>query len=74
MAYVLFFCTFLKVFFPYILNFFYRKMIPDEFHLEPLSSAIINNIYLFLIALVLFFVGKAFQKGYNLQEEEELTV
>ena len=73
-AYVLFFCTFLKVFSPYILNFFYRKMIPKEFHLEPVSSAIISNIYLFLIALVLFFVGKAFQKGYNLQEEEELTV
>ena len=74
MAYVLFFCTFLKVFSPYILNLFYRKMIPDEFSLEPVSYAIINNIYLFLIALVLFFIGKAFQRGYNLQQEQDLTI
>ena len=74
MAYVLFFCTFLKVFFPYILNFFYRKMIPDEFSLEPMISAIVNNIYLFLIALVLFFIGQAFQRGYNLQQEQDLTI
>lgn len=74
MAYVLFFCTFLKVFSPYILKLFYRKMIPDEFSLEPVINAIVSNIYLFLIASVLFFVGKAFQKGYNLQEEEDLTV
>jgi hypothetical protein len=74
MAYVLFFCTFLKVFSPYILNFFYRKMIPDEFSLEPVISAIVNNIYLFLIALVLFFIGKAFQRGYKLQQEQDLTI
>lgn len=74
MAFVLFFCTFLKVFSPYILDFFYRKMIPKEFRLEPVSSAIISNIYLFLIALVLFFVGKAFQRGYNLQQEQDLTI
>ncbi|HEV8272261.1 MAG TPA: DUF2975 domain-containing protein [Chitinophagaceae bacterium] len=74
MAYVLFVCTFLKVFSPYILNLFYRKIIPKEFQLEPVISATINNIYLFLIALVLFFVGKAFQKGYNLQQEQDLTI
>ena len=74
MAYVLFFCTFLKVFSPYIMDFIYRKIIPKEFHLEPVSTAIINNIYLFLIALVLFFVGNAFQRGYKLQQDQVLTI
>jgi len=74
MALVLLVYTVLKILAPYILNFIYRKQIPDELQLEPFHYGVINNLYLFLIAIALFIIGKAFQKGYNLQEEEELTV
>jgi len=74
MAWVLFSYALFKTFAPYIINFFYQRLIPEELRLEPIGYRIINILYLFLIAVALYIVGKAFQKGYSLQEEEELTV
>ena len=74
MAWVLLSYAFLKTFTPYIVNLFYQRLIPDELRLEPVHHRIIPNLYLFLIAVALYIVGKAFQKGYILQEEEALTV
>ena len=74
MALVLFVYASLTMLAPYMIKFVFRKLIPEELRLEPFSSRIEANLYLFLIAIALFIIGKAFQKGYNLQEEEDLTV
>lgn len=74
MAWVLLSYALLKTFAPYILNLFYQRLIPDELRLESVEYRVINNLYLFLIAVALFIIGKAFQKGYILQEEEALTI
>ena len=74
MALVLFVYASLTMLAPYMIKFIFRKLIPEELRLESFSSRIEANLYLFLIAIVLFIIGKAFQKGYNLQEEEDLTV
>ena len=66
--------TLLYIFMPYFLHFFYKPKIPAELWLEPLWPRIYSKLYLFLFAGVIFIIGKAFRKGYRLQEEEDLTV
>ena len=74
MAWVLLSYAFLKTFTPYIVNLFYQRLIPDELRLESVEYRVINNLYLFLIAIALFIISKAFEKGYNLQQEQDLTI
>ena len=66
-----------KIGIPYILNFIFRKSIPDEFELKVLGddgSGITVLFFLILATVSLFLIGKAFQKGYNLQQEQDLTI
>lgn len=74
MAFVLFSFVTVKIFAPYLIKFAYRKSIPSEFRLESIEYPLTNNMYLLVIAVALFMVAKAFQKGYNLQQEQDLTI
>ena len=59
---------------PYFMHLLYKRLIPAELWLEPLWPRIYSKLYLFLIAGVIFIIGKAFKRGYRLQQEEDLTV
>ena len=74
MALVLFIYAGIITMAPFIVRFFFRHLIPDNFEILPLQWRLTNNLYLFLIAIGLFIVGKAFQRGYKLQQEQDLTV
>lgn len=74
MSIVLFISTIISIFGPYILHIVFYKLIPSEFKLPGMFPTLINNLYLILIALILFFISRAFKKGYMLQKEQELTV
>jgi len=74
MVYVLFAYALISTLAPYILKFFFRKMIPSDFQLQTFLHGFFNNLYLFLIAIVIFVIAKAFQKGYRLQQEQDLTI
>lgn len=68
------FFTVLKIFEPFILHSIFNSRIPAE--LQPMSfPEILNDSLAFLIiSLILFVILKAFQKGYKLQQEQDLTV
>jgi len=76
MSIVLFIITLLTIFMPYVFRLFYQKIIPEEFTLTlpSLWQSVFNNLYMLLIAIALFIIGKAFQKGYKLQQEQDLTI
>lgn len=59
---------------PYIFRLIFWKIIPDDFILEPFLTMLVKNIPIFMIALVAFFVAKAFKRGYKLQQYEDLTI
>ena len=64
----------LSIIAPYLIHLFYIQIIPSEIWLEQLWPRIYSKLYLFLIAAVIFIIGKAFAKGYRLQEEQDLTI
>ena len=64
----------LSIIAPYLIHLFYIPIIPSEIWLEPLWPRVYSKLYLFLIAAVIFIIGKAFAKGYRLQEEQDLTI
>ncbi len=74
MAYVLFAYALASTLIPYVLKFFFRKLIPDDFKYQSIIQSLLNNLYLFLIAIAIFIIAKAFQKGYKLQQEQDLTI
>ena len=77
MSLVLFIYIGSKVITPYLLNFIFRKYIPAEFELhvfEGNGAGISAFIFLVLAATALFLIARAFQKGYNLQQEQDLTI
>ena len=59
---------------PYILYLLFSSLIPSEFKTPSLVENVINNFYPLLIAIVLFLISKAFQKGYRIQQEQDLTI
>ena len=63
-----------KILSPYILWLIYRKMIPDDFIMPNFWQLIWDNGQLFFIAVAIYIIGKAFQKGNNLQNEQDLTI
>jgi len=74
MSVALFIYSLLAIFFPYLLRVLFWKTIPDDFILPRIWESVFNNLYTVLVAVGLFLIGKAFQKGYMLQEEQDLTV
>lgn len=63
-----------KILSPYILWLFYRKMIPDDFTLPNFWQLLWDNGELFIIAVAIYITRMAFQKGNNLQKEQDLTI
>jgi hypothetical protein len=59
---------------PYILWFFFRNIIPDDFMLPAFRQQLWDNCELFIWAIAIFITGKAFQKGNKLQNEQDLTI
>ena len=74
MAWALFIYTLLALIIPYVLKFIYRDVIPSEFVLDPFIYHLQSRVYLFLIAIGLFVVGKAFERGHRIQKENALTI
>ncbi len=59
---------------PYFFDYIFRNTIPKEFHLTKFSLALSENYNLFLLSIAFFIVAKAFKRGYQLQQEQDLTV
>jgi hypothetical protein len=74
MSTALFIISICSIIYPYVFRWWYRNIIPADFSLPSPASAIWDNAWPLLIALILFVIGKAFKKGYRLQQENELTV
>jgi hypothetical protein len=58
----------------YAPRFIYRDVIPPDFIPESFLSAFVNNLYYLFIAIAIWLLAKAFEKGYNLQQEQSLTI
>lgn len=74
MSIVLFIYISVFTFGPYLLKFIFRKIIPTDFEFQFVSQTFLDNIYPCLTCLCLFFISKAFKKGYQLQKEQDLTI
>jgi hypothetical protein len=74
MAYIMFAYALLSTLAPFTLHLIFRKIIPDDFQQKSFSRILISNLYLFFIAIVIFIIRKAFNRGYKLQQEQDLTV
>lgn len=74
MTYVMFIYACLSLFTPYILRLFFWRMIPSDFELGSFWHALVNNLYLFIIAAILMMISVAFHRAHLLQRENELTV
>jgi hypothetical protein len=70
----LFVYSFFAIFFPYIMHLLLWKMISEDFALPSVWHAVFNNLYVVLVAVILFLIGEAFKKGYKLQQEQNLTI
>lgn len=64
----------IRIFAPAVLRLYYSNMIPEDFSVAPLTKEIVDNLILFFVTLIFFFSSKAFQKGYQLQKEQDLTI
>lgn len=74
MALVALIYTLIAIISPYLFGFFYRYMIPEELTLTPFIQTFFTQLPLLLIAVGLFLISKAFQRGYKLQQENALTI
>lgn len=59
---------------PYLFKLIFWKMIPGDFILEPFFNALLKNLAILVMAVVAFFIAKAFKRGYKLQQYEDLTI
>jgi hypothetical protein len=57
-----------------IITLIFNSEIPAEFEAPDIVSRMYDNILYFILAVVLFIIGRAFRKGYKLQQEQDLTV
>jgi hypothetical protein len=73
-AYAMLAWAVLRIAGPYFLRLLFGKMIPSEFELLPVGQTLIKNLNLLFIGIALFLVAKAFQRGFKLQQEQDLTV
>lgn len=56
-----------------ILRFVFRKYITHDLHFDYFQT-VTDNGWLILAAAVFFIIAKAFKKGYNLQNDQDLTI
>lgn len=74
-ALFIFFNFLLIILSPYVIDFYYRNIIPKEFVLStPLWKQIIDNLYILFLAICIFILSKAFAKGATIQKETDLTI
>jgi Protein of unknown function (DUF2975) len=64
----------LVFFSPYLFQLIFMDKIPTEIFYNSFSKTLGRNIFSLLFIFMLFLIKKAFEKGYNLQEENALTV
>jgi hypothetical protein len=57
-----------------VIRLIFNRKIPAEFEAPDIPASMYDNILYFILAVVLFIIGRAFRKGYILQQEQELTV
>lgn len=74
MSYVLFAQILIGLTLPYIVGYVFRHQIPPDFERMSFFFSLLDKIYPLSIATALFIIGKAFQRGYNLQQEQNLTI
>ena len=74
MAVILLVYAILFILSPYLFKLIYHTLIPNEFMLPPFVTTLQKLLPVCLIAIGLFIIGKAFEKGYNLQRENALTI
>ena len=73
-AIVLFVYGLLNVLMPHVLALVFRNYIPNELVRTPFIQTIFGDLPVFFIALGVFLVSKAFERGYRLQQENALTI
>jgi hypothetical protein len=59
---------------PYVFDLFLGNMIPDEFKCVSIVEGLSKTCWIFLLAIVVYIIGKAFQKGNTLEKEQDLTI
>ena len=59
---------------PFLLHAVLYKWIPSDFKMINIENVFSKPLFSFLYCLVIYFIYKAFKKGYDLQAENELTV
>lgn len=74
MAIVLLVLLIIKTTVPYIIHLFLRNRIPPEFSRVAFWPELVRSLPWFLVAAALFIIGKAFESGYKLQQEQDLTI
>lgn len=74
MSITLFTLCLLKVFFPYIFRLIYSGMIPADFESYSVLGRMAGDWFAYLLVVMLFLIGKAFQRGYQLQQDQNLTI
>ncbi|HEX6334511.1 MAG TPA: DUF2975 domain-containing protein [Flavisolibacter sp.] len=64
----------LGTFLPYVLRLIFQDLIPHELELVSFSRNLFSQISTYFMALVLYLISLAFQKGYSLQQDNSLTI
>jgi hypothetical protein len=73
-AITLFSLTTLNIVAPYLLRLLFSRYVPEEFHLEPFWNVFGNKLTGLFLSVAVFIISMAFKRGYDLQQEQELTV
>lgn len=66
--------TFIAHITPYIVNSILGDSIPIQFRMLPFLQSLFSYIFYYFIGVAVFILGLAFQRGYNLQQEQNLTI
>jgi len=74
MALILLIVTVGSILLPYIFRLCFSKMIPNDFIFPGIWSKVSDKTGAFIVVVVIFITGKAFQKGNKLQKEQDLTI
>jgi Protein of unknown function (DUF2975) len=74
MAVVLLIYGLMSIAAPYLFKLIYNNIIPEEFVLKPFTQTFFSYLPFLFSSLGLFLISNAFQRGYNLQQENALTI
>jgi Protein of unknown function (DUF2975) len=73
-AYSLLLFAVIKISEPFILHSIFKARIPTELQRMSFREILNDSLPFVVIAIIVFLILKAFQKGYNLQQDQDLTV